>query len=264
MPATVVKLVRLGFEVRVDAIAAGQEVWIQITRGEADRLDLRQAARSTCGRSPTVQRLPSPPTETLPSVKSDQFGRLLCRNCCIFVHRAIDLTNMVGNWPGAVADPFKGVPMHVVEAENIETTDVDGWRRAAQTALHPSGHPIGDDVLVAIAAGLAAVTVPWELGHGEVPAERRYERLLMTPAYDAWVICWPGGGSLDLHDHGGSAGAFSVVSGELHEERASSATPQWCARSHPARLPDSTPQEFTRSSTEGVPWPRAFTCTHRP
>ncbi len=39
-PATVVRLVRLGFEVRVDANAAGQEVWVQITRGEADRLDL--------------------------------------------------------------------------------------------------------------------------------------------------------------------------------------------------------------------------------
>jgi sulfate transport system ATP-binding protein len=40
VPATVARLVRLGFEVRVDAIAAGQEVWVQITRGEADRLDL--------------------------------------------------------------------------------------------------------------------------------------------------------------------------------------------------------------------------------
>ena len=40
VPATVVRLVRLGFEVRVDAIADGQEVWVQITRGEADRLDL--------------------------------------------------------------------------------------------------------------------------------------------------------------------------------------------------------------------------------
>ncbi len=40
VPATVVRLVRLGFEVRVDAITAGQEVWVQITRGEADRLEL--------------------------------------------------------------------------------------------------------------------------------------------------------------------------------------------------------------------------------
>ena len=40
VPATVVRMVRLGFEVRVDAIADGQEVWVQISRGEADRLDL--------------------------------------------------------------------------------------------------------------------------------------------------------------------------------------------------------------------------------
>ena len=45
VPATVVRLVRLGFEVRVDASAKGpdgesQEVWVQISRGEADRLDL--------------------------------------------------------------------------------------------------------------------------------------------------------------------------------------------------------------------------------
>ena len=40
LPATVVRMVRLGFEVRVDAIANGQEVWVQVSRGEADRLDL--------------------------------------------------------------------------------------------------------------------------------------------------------------------------------------------------------------------------------
>jgi sulfate transport system ATP-binding protein len=40
VPATVVRLVRLGFEVRVDALAGEQEVWVQISRGEADRLDL--------------------------------------------------------------------------------------------------------------------------------------------------------------------------------------------------------------------------------
>ena len=40
VPATVTRLVRLGFEVRVDAVAGGQDVWVQISRGEADRLDL--------------------------------------------------------------------------------------------------------------------------------------------------------------------------------------------------------------------------------
>jgi mannose-6-phosphate isomerase-like protein (cupin superfamily) len=93
----------------------------------------------------------------------------------------------------------------------------DSWKRAAQRALHPSNRPVGADVLEAIAAGLAAVTVPWELREGEVATERHYYRVLATPAYEAWVICWPSGGSLDLHDHGGSSGAFTVVSGELDE-----------------------------------------------
>jgi hypothetical protein len=111
-----------------------------------------------------------------------------------------------------------------VQGESVQGETVDGdsvvdagWRRAAVRALHPSRGAVGTDVLAAIAAGLASVTVPWELGHNEVPNERRYERVLSTPAYDAWVICWPSGGALDLHDHGGSAGAFSVVAGQLAE-----------------------------------------------
>ena len=40
VPATVARMVRLGFEVRVDAVANGQDVWVQVSRGEADRLDL--------------------------------------------------------------------------------------------------------------------------------------------------------------------------------------------------------------------------------
>lgn len=31
------------------------------------------------------------------------------------------------------------------------------------------------------------------------------------------MICWPSGGSLHMHDHGGSAEAFSVVAGRLDE-----------------------------------------------
>jgi Cysteine dioxygenase type I len=101
--------------------------------------------------------------------------------------------------------------------DNEADRDTDSWKRSAQRALHPSTRSIGADVLTAIAAGLAAVTVPWELGHDEVPTDRRYQRVLSTPAYEAWVIYWPGGELLDLHDHGGSAGVFSVVSGELDE-----------------------------------------------
>ena len=44
VPATVERLVRLGFEVRVDAVAADGEVWAQMTRGEARRLGLEPGA----------------------------------------------------------------------------------------------------------------------------------------------------------------------------------------------------------------------------
>jgi Cysteine dioxygenase type I len=109
----------------------------------------------------------------------------------------------------------EGFPMQT--STDTLTTDISSWERAAQRAVHPSSRAVGADVLSAIAAGLAAVTVPWELAHGEVPTERRYQRVLATDAYEAWVICWPTGESLDMHDHGGSAGAFSVVSGRLDE-----------------------------------------------
>jgi Cysteine dioxygenase type I len=105
----------------------------------------------------------------------------------------------------------------VVDDTSQDAVRGDGWKRAAQRALHPTTRAVGADVLAAIASGLAAVTLPWEVGHVEAPTERRYMRVLSTDAYEAWVICWPVGGSLDLHDHGGSAGAFSVVSGELDE-----------------------------------------------
>lgn len=91
------------------------------------------------------------------------------------------------------------------------------WRRAASRALHPSAQTVERPSLAAIAEGLAQVTVPWELQTGEAPAERRYEQVLATAAYDAWVIYWPAGFELPLHDHGGSWGAFSVVGGELTE-----------------------------------------------
>ena len=62
------------------------------------------------------------------------------------------------------------------------------------------------------------MTVPWELRTGEVPAAQQRACVLSTAAYEAWVICWPPGVEVAAHDHGGSAGAFSIVSGELSEE----------------------------------------------
>ena len=98
------------------------------------------------------------------------------------------------------------------------TTDPDPWRRVSSRSIHPSSHS-GDEPLVGvIAAGLAAVSMPLELTGETSSTERRYELLLATETYDAWLIHWPVGTGLEAHDHGGSTGAFAVVSGVLDED----------------------------------------------
>jgi mannose-6-phosphate isomerase-like protein (cupin superfamily) len=94
----------------------------------------------------------------------------------------------------------------------------DQWRTASSRAVHPSGRDTGDSLVAAVAEGLAAVTVPWELGRGDSSGERRHELLLSTDVYDAWLTHWPPGAGLVAHDHGGSAGALAVVSGTLDED----------------------------------------------
>jgi hypothetical protein len=46
---------------------------------------------------------------------------------------------------------------------------------------------------------------------------RRYQRLLGTDVYDAWLIEWSPSSGLELHDHGGSRGVVVVVDGALVE-----------------------------------------------
>ncbi|HYW26592.1 MAG TPA: TOBE-like domain-containing protein [Terriglobales bacterium] len=44
-PATVIRVVRLGFEVRVDVRTHDEDVWVQLTRAEADELGVEAGAR---------------------------------------------------------------------------------------------------------------------------------------------------------------------------------------------------------------------------
>jgi len=69
------------------------------------------------------------------------------------------------------------------------------------------------------AAGWVAETAPaWEDIDGEAPAVRSYRLLVSSLHLEAWLICWPPGGRLSLHDHGGASGALRVVRGNLYEE----------------------------------------------
>jgi hypothetical protein len=53
---------------------------------------------------------------------------------------------------------------------------------------------------------------------GALDVEDRSWRLVTrTAEFDAWLIAWPTGGKVELHDHGASSGAVSVISGTLVE-----------------------------------------------
>lgn len=55
----------------------------------------------------------------------------------------------------------------------------------------------------------------------ELPSagERRWTRLAGDSSVDVWLLSWAPGHSTDLHDHGLSAAAFTVVRGRLSELR---------------------------------------------
>src|ERR1039458_2150637 len=52
-------------------------------------------------------------------------------------------------------------------------------------------------------------------------ATRWYRRLARDRDYEIWLLSWLPGQRTDFHDHGGSAGAFTVVRGELRERTVS-------------------------------------------
>lgn len=53
---------------------------------------------------------------------------------------------------------------------------------------------------------------------GGLPTNARwYTRLHIDDDLDVWLISWAAGESTDLHDHGGSLGSLTVLTGALHE-----------------------------------------------
>ncbi|MEV0428978.1 cysteine dioxygenase family protein [Micromonospora sp. NPDC050495] len=74
--------------------------------------------------------------------------------------------------------------------------------------------------LLAVAARWADPT-GWPVPLRFDRAERWYARLAAGDAHEVWALSWLPGQGTDLHDHGGSAGAFLVVAGTLTEETVS-------------------------------------------
>jgi predicted metal-dependent enzyme (double-stranded beta helix superfamily) len=79
--------------------------------------------------------------------------------------------------------------------------------------------PLGPADLVELTRSVAAQV---RTGAHEVvldPDRRWYRRLHADPFVDVWLISWVAEQSTELHDHAGSLGALTVVSGVLHEQR---------------------------------------------
>lgn len=92
---------------------------------------------------------------------------------------------------------------------------------------------------LAIAAGYAAAPEQWAVAPRFNPAGRWYHRLAAADDHEVWLLTWLPGQGTDLHDHGGSAGAFLVFGGTLTEETV-------------AVTPDGPPRITARELGEGA------------
>jgi predicted metal-dependent enzyme (double-stranded beta helix superfamily) len=80
-----------------------------------------------------------------------------------------------------------------------------------------STRPWSPRALAAIALDLAAQVDLWLPRLQVDPDQRWYTRLRTGDGWEAWLLTWALGQGTDLHDHGGSSGAFTVLSGSLEE-----------------------------------------------
>ena len=82
------------------------------------------------------------------------------------------------------------------------------WRSARRSSLEPVD-------LLAMAHGFAGSAPSWP-GMDD-PSERCWHTIAATDRFEAWVVAWPVGGNIELHDHGDSGGAVVIASGSLVE-----------------------------------------------
>jgi mannose-6-phosphate isomerase-like protein (cupin superfamily) len=69
-----------------------------------------------------------------------------------------------------------------------------------------------------VARAYASTPDDWPLAPRYNAAHRWSHRLAATDDVEVWLLTWLPGQGTEVHDHGGSAGAFVVVEGELTEE----------------------------------------------
>jgi predicted metal-dependent enzyme (double-stranded beta helix superfamily) len=105
---------------------------------------------------------------------------------------------------------------------------------------------------LAIAARYAATADQWPVAPRFNPIDRWYHRLAEEPEYEVWLLTWLPGQGTDLHDHGGSAGAFHVLTGSLTEDTVIPGTPSRSIADGPAAGAGSPARITARELGEGA------------
>jgi predicted metal-dependent enzyme (double-stranded beta helix superfamily) len=78
---------------------------------------------------------------------------------------------------------------------------------------------------LALATRYAAAPEDWPVAPRFNPVDRWYHRLAAADDHEVWLLTWLPGQGTEIHDHGGSAGGFTVVSGSLTEDTVLDGTP---------------------------------------
>lgn len=89
--------------------------------------------------------------------------------------------------------------------------------QARKDAESPAG--LSPRVLCGLLETIAARPQLWAACVRHEESSRWYGSLFRDDVVDLWLLTWQQDNSTDLHDHGGSSGAFRVLSGALTEFR---------------------------------------------
>src|ERR1022692_2779293 len=89
-----------------------------------------------------------------------------------------------------------------------------------------AGIQVGPAQLARITSRIAGQPGQW-LSQVRYDASKRwYQRLMLDEQYEVWLLSWLPGQQTGFHDHGPSAGAFSVALGRLRERAAPAGRPE--------------------------------------
>lgn len=97
----------------------------------------------------------------------------------------------------------------------------------ARSATPTAGSQLSPNELRTITSHLAGQEDLWRPQVVHDPDTRWRSQLLWSPQVEIWLIGWGTGQGVELHDHGGASGAFSVCEGALDVRHGSRLRPQY-------------------------------------